>query len=45
MAAATWLQLWTNADRDDFGDRVGYWLGIYAALATIITLGCFATEW
>ena len=42
---AVWLQWWTNANADHPNERIGYWLGIYGALAAITILGCTVADW
>ncbi|KAJ8611714.1 hypothetical protein MRB53_037825 [Persea americana] len=42
---SVWLQWWTNAN-DDYGtQRVGYWLGVYAALGGLALIMTFASSW
>ncbi|KAK2738485.1 hypothetical protein FQN57_007000 [Myotisia sp. PD_48] len=35
-----WLQWWTNANATHPNERIGYWLGVYGALAGLTLLGC-----
>ncbi|KFY91854.1 hypothetical protein V498_05291 [Pseudogymnoascus sp. VKM F-4517 (FW-2822)] len=37
---SVWLQWWVNANADHPNDRVGYWLGVFGALAVVTILGC-----
>ncbi|KFY47652.1 hypothetical protein V495_01884 [Pseudogymnoascus sp. VKM F-4514 (FW-929)] len=37
---SVWLQWWVNANADHPNDRVGYWLGVFGALAIVTILGC-----
>ncbi|ODA76961.1 hypothetical protein RJ55_07478 [Drechmeria coniospora] len=35
-----WLQWWTNSNAQHPNERLGYWLGVFAALAGLTILGC-----
>ncbi|OBT74156.1 hypothetical protein VF21_06257 [Pseudogymnoascus sp. 05NY08] len=37
---SVWLQWWVNANADHPNERVGYWLGVFGALAVVTILGC-----
>ncbi|XP_044717675.1 ABC transporter domain-containing protein [Hirsutella rhossiliensis] len=37
---SVWLQWWTNANAVRPNDRIGYWLGVYGALAAVTMIGC-----
>lgn len=36
--------MWTNANAVHPNEDIGYWLGVYGALAAITLLGCLATD-
>ncbi|GKZ96685.1 hypothetical protein AnigIFM59636_011200 [Aspergillus niger] len=37
---SVWLQKWTNYNADHPNQEIGYYLGVYAALASIAIIGC-----
>lgn len=37
---SVWLQMWTNYNTQHPNERIGYYLGVYGALAGITILGC-----
>ncbi|KAK5988781.1 ABC transporter gloK [Cladobotryum mycophilum] len=39
-----WLQWWTDANSKHPNERIGYWLGVYAALAIITMIGCAVSD-
>lgn len=41
---AVWLQWWTNANAAHPNKHIGYWLGVYGALAALAIIGCFAAD-
>ncbi|KAF3480026.1 ABC transporter [Arthroderma uncinatum] len=39
-----WLQWWTNSNATHPNERIGYWLGVYGALAMVTILGCTLSD-
>ncbi|KJZ74702.1 hypothetical protein HIM_05819 [Hirsutella minnesotensis 3608] len=37
---SVWLQWWTNSNAVEPNNRIGYWLGVYGALAAVTMIGC-----
>lgn len=37
---SVWLQKWTDYNADHPNQEIGYWLGVYGALAAITLIGC-----
>uniref|UniRef100_A0A8H7NNV7 ABC transporter n=1 Tax=Bionectria ochroleuca TaxID=29856 RepID=A0A8H7NNV7_BIOOC len=40
-----WLQWWTHYNKEHPNDNIGYWLGVYFALASLAIAGCMASDW
>ncbi|EGX94981.1 ABC transporter, transmembrane region, type 1 [Cordyceps militaris CM01] len=41
---ALWLQWWANANEHHPNERIGYWLGVYGAIAATAFLGSVASD-
>lgn len=41
---SVWLQNWTNHNAEHPNDNIGYYLGVYAALAAITIVGCSTAD-
>jgi hypothetical protein len=41
---ALWVNLWTAANESHPNENIGYWLGVYGALAALTLIGCAAAD-